>query len=129
MHLSKFTRELLLSYYHQVTYIYFQRSGASNGYTGLFIVYVIASPDYSYELGLTVFTDGHHKVTTASDVLGRASSSEPAEPSPSKPKPSPALTRACSGLGPGFRFRKPKPGAQARASTPCGLVRDPRLEV
>ncbi|KIM86836.1 hypothetical protein PILCRDRAFT_4713 [Piloderma croceum F 1598] len=63
------------------------------------------------------------------DVLGRASSPEPTEPSPSKPKPSPALTRACSGLGPGFRFRKPKPGAQAWASTPCGLVRDPQLEV
>jgi hypothetical protein len=66
---------------------------------------------------------------TISYVLGRASSPEPAEPSLSKPKPSPALTRACSGLGPGFRFQKPKPGAQARALTPCGLVRDPRLEV
>jgi hypothetical protein len=57
-----------------------------------------------------------------SDVLGRASSPEPTEPSPFKPKPGLALTRARSGLGPGFRFRKPKPGAQARASMPCGLV-------
>jgi hypothetical protein len=54
--------------------------------------------------------------TLYSDVLGRASSPEPAEPSPFKPKPGPALTRACSRLGPGFRFRKPKPGAQARPS-------------
>jgi len=67
MHLSKFTQELLLSYYHQVAYIYFQCSRASNGYTGLFIVYIIAAPGYSYELGLTVFTDGHHKVTTTPD--------------------------------------------------------------
>jgi hypothetical protein len=52
-----------------------------------------------------------------SDVLGQASSPEPAEPSPSKPKPSPALMRACSGLGPSFRFWKPKPGAQAQALT------------
>ena len=51
--------------------------------------------------------------TIHSDVLGWASSPEPAEPSPSKPKPSPALTRARSELGPGFRFWKPKPRAQA----------------
>ena len=50
-----------------------------------------------------------------SDVLGWASSPEPAEPSPFEPKPSRALTRACSGLGLGFRFWKPKPEAQARA--------------
>jgi hypothetical protein len=43
--------------------------------------------------------------------------------------PSPALMRACSGLRPSFRFRKPKPGAQAQASTPCGLVWGPQLEV
>ena len=43
-----------------------------------------------------------------SDVLGQASSPEPAEPSPFKPKPSWALTRACSRLRLGFRFQKPR---------------------
>jgi len=57
-----------------------------------------------------------------SDVLGRASSPEPAEPSLFKPKPSRALTRACSGLGLGFRFWKPEPEAQARALIYCSLV-------
>ena len=57
-----------------------------------------------------------------SDVLGRASSPEPAEPSPFKPKPSRALTRACSGLGLGFRFQKPEPEAQARALIHCGSM-------
>jgi hypothetical protein len=57
-----------------------------------------------------------------SDVLGWASSPEPAEPSPFKPKPGRALTRACSGLGPGFRYQKPEPEAQARASIHCNLV-------
>jgi len=38
-----------------------------------------------------------------SDVLGRASSPEPAEPSR-------ALMRACNGLGLGFRYQKPEPG-------------------
>ena len=50
-----------------------------------------------------------------SDVLGWASSPEPAEPSPFKPEPGRALTRAYSGLRLGFRFRKPEPEAQARA--------------
>jgi len=45
-----------------------------------------------------------------SDVLGRASSPEPAEPSPFKPEPSRALMRACNGLGLGFRYQKPEPG-------------------
>jgi hypothetical protein len=39
-----------------------------------------------------------------SDVLGQASSPEPAEPGPFKPKPGQALARACSGLRLGFRF-------------------------
>ena len=46
-----------------------------------------------------------------SDVLGRASSPEPAEPSPFKPEPGRALMRACNGLGLGFRYWKPEPGA------------------
>jgi hypothetical protein len=58
----------------------------------------------------------------SSDVLGWASSPEPAKPSPFKPKLSRALTRACSGLGLGFRFQKPEPEAQARALIHCGLV-------
>jgi hypothetical protein len=45
-----------------------------------------------------------------SDVLGQASSPEPAEPSPSKPKPSPALTRAHSGLGLASDFGSPSLG-------------------
>ena len=57
-----------------------------------------------------------------SDVLGRASSPEPAELSPFKPKPSQALTRACSGLRLGFRFQKPEPEAQARALIHCGSM-------
>ena len=50
-----------------------------------------------------------------SDVLGWASSPEPAELSLFNPEPSRALTRACNGLGPGFRFQKPEPRAQAQA--------------
>jgi hypothetical protein len=52
--------------------------------------------------GITIFVRNYRYPN--SDVLGRASSPEPAEPSPFKPKPSRALTRACSGLGLGFRF-------------------------
>ena len=59
---------------------------------------------------------------TASDVLGWASSPEPAEPSPFKPKPSPAPMRACNGLGLGFRYKKPEPRAQARALIYCSLA-------
>ena len=59
---------------------------------------------------------------TISDVLGWASSPDPAEPSPFKPKPSRALTRACSGLGLDFRFQKPEPEAQARALIHCGSM-------
>jgi hypothetical protein len=55
---------------------------------------------------------------TDSDVLGWASSPEPAEPSPFMPELSWALTRACNGLGPGFRFKKPEPRAQAQALIP-----------
>ena len=51
----------------------------------------------------------------SSDVLGWASSPEPAESSPFKPKLSRALTRACNRLGPGFRFQKPEPRAQTQA--------------
>ena len=40
----------------------------------------------------------HSAWAVASDVLGRASSPEPAEPSPFKPKPSRALTRAWAWL-------------------------------
>ena len=54
-------------------------------------------------------------VVTLSDVLGWASSPEPAEPSPFKPEPGRALIRAYSGLRLGFRFQKPEPEAQARA--------------
>ena len=60
--------------------------------------------------------------TRSSDVLGRASSPEPAELSPFKPKPSRALIRACRGLGLGFRFQKPEPEAQARALIHCGSM-------
>ena len=62
-----------------------------------------------------------------SDVLGWASSPEPAKPSPFKPKPGQALTRACSGLGLGFRYQKPKPEAQARALMHCVLVCRPMI--
>ena len=58
----------------------------------------------------------------SSDVLGRASSPEPAEPSPFKPEPGRALMRACNGLGLGFRYWKPEPGAQARALIYCSLA-------
>ena len=54
---------------------------------------------------------GEGGVAMGSDVLGWASSPEPAEPSPFKPEPGRALTRACNGLGPGFRFQKPEPRA------------------
>ena len=57
-----------------------------------------------------------------SDVLGWASSPEPAEPSPFKPEPGRALMRACNGLGLGFRYWKPEPGAQARALIYCSLA-------
>ena len=57
-----------------------------------------------------------------SDVLGWASSPEPAEPSPFKPKPSPAPMRACKGLGLGFRYQKPEPRTQARALIYCSLA-------
>ena len=61
-------------------------------------------------------------ISAISDVLGWASSPEPAEPSLFKPKPGRALTRACSGLGPGFRYQKPEPEAQAQALIHCNLV-------
>ena len=54
--------------------------------------------------------------STSSDVLGRASSPEPAKPSPSK-----GLQWAQAWL----QILE----AQAWALTPCGLVRDPQLEV
>ena len=57
-----------------------------------------------------------------SDVLGWASSPEPAELSPFKPELGRALMRACNGLGLGFRYWKPKPGAQARALIYCSLA-------
>jgi len=62
-----------------------------------------------------------------SDVLGWASSPEPAKPSPFKPKPGRALTRACSGLGLGFRYQKPEPEAQAWALMHCVLVCRPTI--
>jgi hypothetical protein len=48
--------------------------------------------------------DSDDLLAAFSDVLGWASSPEPAKPSLFKPKPSRALTRACSGLRLGFRF-------------------------
>ena len=59
--------------------------------------------------------DDNMQDSSHSDVLGWASSPEPAELSPFKPKPDLTLVKAYSGLGPGFRYLKPKPGAQARA--------------
>jgi hypothetical protein len=58
----------------------------------------------------------------SSDVLGWASSPEPAKPGPFKPGRSPALTKAWSGLGPGFKSQKPEPWAQARALAYIRLV-------
>ena len=57
-----------------------------------------------------------------SDVLGWASSPEPAELSPFKPKPSLAPMRACNGLGLGFRYQKPEPRAQAWDLIYCSLA-------
>ena len=52
-----------------------------------------------------------------SDVLGWASSPEPA-----KPGQSPAQMKAWSGLGPSFKSQKPKPWAQAQALAYISLV-------
>jgi hypothetical protein len=49
-------------------------------------------------------------IGTFIDVLGWASSPEPAKPSLFKPKPDLTLVKACSGLRPGFRYLKPEPG-------------------
>jgi hypothetical protein len=49
---------------------------------------------------------------THNDVLGWASSPEPAELSPFKPKLSWALKRAYNRLELGFKYQKPKPGLQ-----------------
>jgi hypothetical protein len=51
----------------QVAYIHFQRRGASNGYPGLLVVYVLAPWTRSCELSLLALTDGHHQVTPIPD--------------------------------------------------------------
>jgi hypothetical protein len=57
--------ESLLNYCYQVTYIHFQRGGASNDYPGMRIMSVLIPRNRLYELSPTIVTDGHHKVITA----------------------------------------------------------------
>ena|SRR5258707_13575929 len=75
----------------------------------------LPSPIHPDKVLILLMAPDKIQIDLISDVLGWASSPEPAEPSLFKPKPGRALTRACNGLGPGFRFQKPEPRAQARA--------------
>jgi len=62
--LSTFERKLLLMHCYQVAYINFLRSRTADGYTGLFIMYVLLPRERSCELILMILTDNHRKVTT-----------------------------------------------------------------
>jgi len=58
-----FKRKLAKVFY-QVTYIQFQRGGASNDYPGMRIMSVLIPRNRLYELSLIIVTDDHRKVTT-----------------------------------------------------------------